>query len=163
MQLKQIFTIVTVWQWRGQLRKMVSADQDRMLYSCTTIGLYVHSATKEIVVMVVVIAVDYLWHLLTSLPLSPPVPRPVYSISGLTPPLERTDEGETFTCKTPSDLKPFTRYSFKVSAVNAAGAGPFSVAVEGTTEEDGECWSSSNALQLRTYRAIHACIVQLKR
>ena len=38
-----------------------------------------------------------------------------------------------------TDLVPFTRYSFRVSAVNAAGAGPFSVAVEGTTDEDGEC------------------------
>ena len=38
-----------------------------------------------------------------------------------------------------TDLVPFTRYSFKVSAVNAVGAGPFSVAVEGTTEVDGEC------------------------
>ena len=38
-----------------------------------------------------------------------------------------------------TDLVPFTRYSFRVSAVNAAGAGPFSVAVEGITEEDGEC------------------------
>ena len=38
-----------------------------------------------------------------------------------------------------TDLVPFTRYSFRVSAVNAAGAGPFSVAVEETTEEDGEC------------------------
>ena len=38
-----------------------------------------------------------------------------------------------------TDLVPFTRYTFKVSAVNAAGVGPFSVAVEGTTEEDGEC------------------------
>ena len=37
-----------------------------------------------------------------------------------------------------TDLVPFTRYSFRVSAVNAAGAGPFSVAVEETTEEDGE-------------------------
>ena len=38
-----------------------------------------------------------------------------------------------------TDLLLFTRYTFKVSAVNAAEAGPFSVAVEGTTEEDGEC------------------------
>ena len=38
-----------------------------------------------------------------------------------------------------TDLVPFTRYSFRVSAVNAAGVGPFSVAVEGTTDEDGEC------------------------
>ncbi len=38
-----------------------------------------------------------------------------------------------------TDLVPFTKYSFRVSAVNAAGAGPFSVAVEETTEEDGEC------------------------
>ena len=37
-----------------------------------------------------------------------------------------------------TDLVPFTRYSFRVSAVNAAGAGPFSVAVEETTGEDGE-------------------------
>ena len=48
------------------------------------------------------------------------------------------DEDEAIQRKTLSNLEPFTRYSFKVSAVNAAGAGPFSVAVEGTTEEDGE-------------------------
>ena len=48
-------------------------------------------------------------------------------------------EGETIQRKTLSNLKPFTRYTFKVSAVNAAGAGPFSTAVEGATDEDGEC------------------------
>ena len=48
-------------------------------------------------------------------------------------------EGKTIECKTLSNLEPFTRYSFKVSAVNAAGAGPFSTAVEGTTKEGGEC------------------------
>ena len=48
------------------------------------------------------------------------------------------DEGEAIQRKTLSNLEPFTRYSFRVSAVNAAGAGPFSVAVERTTEEDGE-------------------------
>ena len=48
------------------------------------------------------------------------------------------DEGETVQRRTLSNLEPFTRYTFKVSAVNAAGAGPYSVAVEGTTEEDGE-------------------------
>ena len=48
------------------------------------------------------------------------------------------DGGEAIQRKTLSNLEPFTRYSFRVSAVNAAGAGPFSVAVEGTTEEDGE-------------------------
>ena len=50
------------------------------------------------------------------------------------------DEGGAIQRRTLSNLEPFTRYTFKVSAVNAAGAGPFSVAVEGTTEEDGE-WS----------------------
>ena len=49
------------------------------------------------------------------------------------------DENEVIQRKTLSNLEPFSRYSFKVSAVNAAGAGPFSVAVELTTEEDGEC------------------------
>ena len=49
-----------------------------------------------------------------------------------------TDEGEATQRRTLSNLEPFTRYSFKVSAVNAAGAGPFSVVVEGATEEDGE-------------------------
>ena len=49
------------------------------------------------------------------------------------------DEGEAIQRKTLSNLEPFTRYSFRVSAMNAAGAGPFSVAVEETTEEDGEC------------------------
>ena len=48
------------------------------------------------------------------------------------------DEGEAIQCKTLSNLEPFTRYSFRVSAVNAAGGGPFSVVVEETTEEDGE-------------------------
>ena len=48
------------------------------------------------------------------------------------------DRSEVIQHKTLSKLEPFTRYSFKVSALNAAGAGPFSVAVEGTTEEDGE-------------------------
>ena len=48
------------------------------------------------------------------------------------------DEGEAIQRRTLSNLEPFTRYTFKVSAVNAAGAGPFSVAVERTTEEDGE-------------------------
>ena len=48
------------------------------------------------------------------------------------------DGGEAIQRKTLSNLEPFTRYSFRVSAVNAAGAGPFSVAVERTTEEDGE-------------------------
>ena len=52
-----------------------------------------------------------------------------------------TVEGEIIQRRTLSNLKPFTRYSFKVSAVNAAGAGSFSTAVEGTTDEDGE-WSS---------------------
>ena len=49
------------------------------------------------------------------------------------------DEGEAIQRKTLSNLEPFTRYSFRVSAVNAAGAGPFSVAVEEITEEEGEC------------------------
>ena len=48
------------------------------------------------------------------------------------------DEGETIQRKTLSNLEPFTRYSFTVSAMNAAGGGPFSVAVEEATEEDGE-------------------------
>ena len=48
------------------------------------------------------------------------------------------DEGEAIQRKTLSNLEPFTRYSFRVSAVNAAGAGPFSVVVEEITEEDGE-------------------------
>ena len=48
------------------------------------------------------------------------------------------DGGEAIQRKTLSNLEPFTRYSFRVSAVNAAGAGPFSVVVEETTEEDGE-------------------------
>ena len=51
------------------------------------------------------------------------------------------DGGEAIQRKTLSNLEPFTRYSFRVSAVNAAGTGPFSVAVERTTEEDGECIS----------------------
>ena len=49
------------------------------------------------------------------------------------------DEDEAIQNKTLSNLEPFTRYSFKVSAVNAAGTGPFSMAVEGTTDEDGKC------------------------
>ena len=49
------------------------------------------------------------------------------------------DEGEAIQFKTLSNLEPFTRYSFRVSSVNAAGAGPYSVAVEETTEEDGQC------------------------
>ena len=48
------------------------------------------------------------------------------------------DGGEAIQRKTLSNLDPFTRYSFRVSAVYAAGAGSFSVAVERTTEEDGE-------------------------
>ena len=48
------------------------------------------------------------------------------------------DEDETIQRKSLSNLEPFTRYSFRVSAVNAAGTGPFSVAVEGITEEDCE-------------------------
>ena len=48
------------------------------------------------------------------------------------------DKDEAIQHKTLSNLEPFTRYSFRVSAVNAAGAGPFSVVVEETTEEDGE-------------------------
>ena len=48
------------------------------------------------------------------------------------------DESEAIQRRTLSNLEPFTRYTFKVSAVNAAGAGPFSATVEGTTEEDGE-------------------------
>ena len=48
------------------------------------------------------------------------------------------DEGGAIQRRTLSNLEPFTRYTVKVSAVNAAGAGPFSVAVERTTEEDGE-------------------------
>ena len=48
------------------------------------------------------------------------------------------DEGGAIQRRTLSNLEPFTRYTFKVSAVNAAGAGPFSVTVERTTEEDGE-------------------------
>ena len=51
------------------------------------------------------------------------------------------DGGEAIQRKTLSNLEPFTRYSFRVSAVNAAGTGPFSVALERTTEEDGECIS----------------------
>ena len=47
-------------------------------------------------------------------------------------------EGESIRRKTVSNLKPFTRYTFKVSAVNAAGVGPFNMAVERTTEEDGK-------------------------
>ena len=46
--------------------------------------------------------------------------------------------GKAIQHKTLSNLKPFMRYTFKVSAVNAAGVGPFSKAVEGTTEEDGK-------------------------
>ena len=48
------------------------------------------------------------------------------------------DKGGAIQNRTLSNLEPFTRYTFKVSAVNGAGAGPFSVAVEKTTEEDGE-------------------------
>ena len=48
------------------------------------------------------------------------------------------DESEAIQRRTLSNLEPFTRYTFKVSAVNAAGAGPFSATVEGTTKEDGE-------------------------
>ena len=47
-------------------------------------------------------------------------------------------EGETIQRKTVSNLEPFTRYTFQVSAVNAAGVGPFSMVVEGTTDEIGE-------------------------
>ena len=48
------------------------------------------------------------------------------------------DGGEAIQRKTLSNLEPFTRYSFRVSAVNAVGAGLFSVAVEEKTEEDGK-------------------------
>ena len=48
------------------------------------------------------------------------------------------DNDETIQRKSLTNLEPFTRYSFRVSAVNGAGAGPFSVAVEGITEEHGE-------------------------
>ena len=48
-------------------------------------------------------------------------------------------EGQAIQRKTLSNLEPFIQYSFKVSAVNAAGAGPFSIVVEGTTEQDGVC------------------------
>ena len=48
------------------------------------------------------------------------------------------DQDEAILHSMLTDLVPFTRYSFRVSTVNAAGAGPFSVAVERTTEEDGE-------------------------
>ena len=48
------------------------------------------------------------------------------------------DQDEAILHSMLTDLVPFTRYSFRVSAVNAAGVGPFSVAVEETTEEDGE-------------------------
>ena len=48
------------------------------------------------------------------------------------------DEGEATQRKTLSNLEPFTRYSFRVSAVNTVGAGPFSVAVEEMTKEHGE-------------------------
>ena len=37
-----------------------------------------------------------------------------------------------------TDLVPFTRYSFQISAVNAVGAGPFNTVVAVRTEEDGE-------------------------
>ena len=56
------------------------------------------------------------------------------------------DEGEAIQHKTLSNLEPFTRYSFRVSAVNAAGAGPFSVSVEETTKEDGQCMYLSSIL-----------------
>ena len=48
-------------------------------------------------------------------------------------------DGEIIQRKTLSNLKPFMRYSFKLSAVNAAGAGPFSTVVAVRTEEDSEC------------------------
>ena len=46
------------------------------------------------------------------------------------------DEADLYRMLT--DLVPFTRYSFQVSAVNAAGASPFSTAVDGITKEDGK-------------------------
>ena len=44
---------------------------------------------------------------------------------------------ENFLHRILTDLVPFTRYSFQMSAVNAAGAGPFSTVVAVRTEEEG--------------------------
>ena len=65
------------------------------------------------------------------------------------------DRDEAIQRKTLPNLEPFTRYSFKVSAVNAAGAGPFSVAVEGTTEQGSECSLYMHCVCKRVCACVH--------
>ena len=55
-------------------------------------------------------------------------------------------QNEVVQRKTVSNLKPFMRYTFKGSAVNAPEFGPFSMTVEGRTEEDGECMQFNSTL-----------------
>ena len=63
------------------------------------------------------------------------------------------DKGGAIQNRTLSNLEPFTRYTFKVSAVNAVGAGPFSMVVERTTAEDGE-WSANDLCEYHILQCI---------